>query len=52
MAKFLHSFIAVERMIQLVALVGVIVFLGSVVWTTNQYDRTPSAPATSPTTQR
>jgi hypothetical protein len=52
MAKFLRSFIAVERTIQLVALVGVVVFLGLVLRTTNQYDRTPSTPATSPTTQR
>ena len=49
MNKFLRSLLTVERTIQLVALVGVIVFLGYLGVTSFQRERTPSVPSLSPT---
>ncbi|MEB3182326.1 MAG: hypothetical protein VKL59_25310 [Nostocaceae cyanobacterium] len=52
MDKFLRSFITIERYIQLVALLGVMVFLGYLGFTSYQSHRTPSYPVIAPTTHQ
>jgi hypothetical protein len=51
MDKFLRSFITIERIFQIFALVGVTLLLGYVGLNSIQRDRTPSAPGISLTTQ-
>jgi hypothetical protein len=52
MEKFVRSFITVEKSIQIVALVGVILFLGYLGFTNYQSNLTPSVPVISPITQK
>jgi hypothetical protein len=52
MDKFVRSFITVEKSIQMVALVGVILFLGYLGFTNSQSNLTPSAPVISPRTEK
>ncbi|MBD1999181.1 hypothetical protein H6F88_24095 [Oculatella sp. FACHB-28] len=51
MDKFLRGFIAVEKTTQIVALAGVILFLGYLGLTSIQHDQMPSIPDV-PTTQQ
>lgn len=52
MEKFLHGFIKIEKFTQIIALVGVIMFLGYLGLTNYRSDSLPSLPITSPTTQK
>ncbi len=52
MDKFLRSFITIERTIQILTLLGVILFMGYFGLNSFQRDRTPSVPNISPTTQQ
>jgi hypothetical protein len=52
MDKFLHSFITIEKSIQIATLVGLMLFLGYLGFMNYSSDRTPWVPVTSPTTQQ
>lgn len=51
MDRFLRGFITVEKTLQIVALVGVILLLGYVGLTSFQQEQTSPASSISPTTQ-
>lgn len=52
MEKFVRSLITVEKSIQIVSLVGVILFLGYLGLSSYQSNRTPSVPVILPTIQK
>lgn len=52
MEKFVSSLITVEKSIQIVTLVGVVIFLGYLGFTSYQTNRTFSVPSISPTIQK
>jgi hypothetical protein len=52
MDKFLYGFIKIEKFTQIVALVGVIMFLGYLGFSNYRSNSTHSLPITSPTTQQ
>lgn len=52
MDKFLHSFITIEKYIQISTLVGLLLFLGYLGFIDHRSVRTPSVPVISPTIQR
>jgi hypothetical protein len=52
MNKLLHSFITIEKSIQIATLIGLMLFLGYLGFMEYSSVRTPSVPVTSPTTQQ
>ncbi|HEY9799485.1 MAG TPA: hypothetical protein V6D25_03945 [Leptolyngbyaceae cyanobacterium] len=52
MNKLLHSFITIEKSIQIVTLVGLMLFLGYLGFIEYRSDRTLSVPVISPTIQQ
>ncbi|BAY63778.1 hypothetical protein NIES22_38670 [Calothrix brevissima NIES-22] len=52
MNNFIRTFITIEQSIQIVALLGVLVFWGYLSFTSYQTQQQPSVPSIAPTTQK